>query len=233
MKLKLLVSLTLLFMVIIGFFVVQNKQLKDRVFQAEVKKEELQMEQEMAEMRQYFSTQPVESNIVHDYHTWVQSKELAEQFYEDSDGKFEMEWGLFLGEVAQQKEIDPYIVYELLRTETGDTFDPNLVGPETKYGKAYGMAQFMKNTAPWIAEMAGLEYKDELLFDPLFSIQLSIEYLSFLYDRYDNWDYALTAYHRGMYGLEAYIKENGHAESWYAVEIQDNANQFEQVVFND
>ena len=38
-------------------------------------------------------------------------------------------------------------------------------------------------------DMAGLEYQDELLFDPLYSIQLSIEYLSFLIDRYDDTDW--------------------------------------------
>ena len=63
------------------------------------------------------------------YASWVQSKQLAEQLYKDSNGLFQKEWGLFLGELAQKKNIDPYIVYELLRTETGNTFDPSLVGP--------------------------------------------------------------------------------------------------------
>ncbi|TSB46737.1 lytic transglycosylase domain-containing protein [Alkalicoccobacillus porphyridii] len=166
------------------------------------------------------------------YNKWLQSTELAEQLYKDSDGRFKKDWGLFLGELAQEKEMDPYIVYELLKVETGGSFDPNSVGPRTRFGVAYGMAQFMTNTAPWIADRANLEYKKELLFEPLYSIQLSVEYLDYLYDEYNDWDYALTAYNRGMTGLEKYIEQNGHARSEYAVRIQQGVMHHDSIAFN-
>ncbi|WLR49861.1 transglycosylase SLT domain-containing protein [Bacillus tianshenii] len=165
------------------------------------------------------------------YKQWQKAQKLANQFVEQSDGKFKKEWGLFLISKAKQYEIDPYIVYELIRVETGDTFDPKLKGPKTQYGHAYGLSQFMKNTAPWIADMAGIEYKDDLLYNPYYSIQLSVVYLDFLHERYEgDWDQALTAYHRGIYGLENYVKENGHAKSWYAKRIQNKAKKQEQLV---
>ena len=167
------------------------------------------------------------------YNKWLQSMELAEQLYKDSDGQFEKEWGLFLGELTQEKGMDPYIVYELLKVETGATFDPNAVGPKTRFGVAYGMGQFMTNTAPWIADRANLEYKKELLFEPLYSIQLSVEYLDFLYDEYNDWDYALTAYNRGMTGLENYIDQNGHARSEYAVTIQQGVMHHDSIAFSN
>jgi len=43
--------------------------------------------------------------------------------------------------------------------------------------------------------------------------------LDFLYTQYGNWDQTLTAYHRGIAGLENYMEENGHAKSMYATEI--------------
>ncbi len=70
--------------------------------------------------------------------------------------------------------------------ETGSAFDLKAIGPETKYGRAYGMAQFMENIAPWVADMADLPYYADLLFDPLYSIQLAIEYIAFLHDQYDD-----------------------------------------------
>lgn len=155
---------------------------------------------------------------------WRAADEMAEAMYEDSEGAFQKEWGLFLASEALHRDIDPFLVYELLRVETGDRFDPEMVGPQTRYGRAYGIAQFMTNTAPWIAEMAGIEYDEEKLFDPYYSMFLSVEYLDFLYDRYDDWNHALTAYHRGIYGMETYVNQNGHAKSWYAVEIQENAD---------
>ncbi|MDQ0258064.1 soluble lytic murein transglycosylase-like protein [Evansella vedderi] len=168
-----------------------------------------------------------------DYDSWTLAKEISEYFYEDSDGRFKEEWGHFLTLAAESKEIDPFIVYELLRVETGGTFDPKTVGPETMYGHAYGLAQFMKNTAPWIAEMAGIDYEEDKLFDPYYSIQLAVTYLDFLYHQYGDWNYALTAYHRGIYGLEQYIYENGHARSWYAVEIQESAKDNELLVYDE
>ncbi|WP_232718561.1 lytic transglycosylase domain-containing protein [Bacillus sp. FJAT-45037] len=214
-----------------GYFYFQTMELQENVEQSEEVINELQTANEVKEMEMYYAEQSKEIEIDTGYHSWVDSRQLAEELYKDSEGQFEKEWGIFLGEVANQYDIEPLIVYELLRTETGGTFDPTLVGPETRYGHAYGMAQFMKNTAPWIAEKAGLEYEYDLLYDPIYSIELAIVYLGFLHDRYDDWDHALTAYHRGMYGLEKYIEENGNAASWYAVEIQENAQELEGFVY--
>ncbi|MEC2070499.1 transglycosylase SLT domain-containing protein [Alkalihalophilus marmarensis] len=211
----------------VGYYFYQTIQLQEAVEKSEEKIEELQTAVEVKEMELYYAGESSELEKDTGYDSWMRSVQLAEDLYEDSEGRFKKEWGIFLGEVAEQHDIDPLIVYEMLRTETGGKFDPTLIGPETRYGHAYGMAQFMKNTAPWIAEKAGLEYSDELLYDPIYSIELAIEYLGFLYDRYEDWDHALTAYHRGMYGLEKYIDENGHAASWYAVEIQENAESLE------
>ncbi|MBM7554749.1 lytic transglycosylase domain-containing protein [Thalassobacillus pellis] len=165
------------------------------------------------------SLPPKESQVT----KWKEMKLTAERLVKESNGNFKKSWALYLVREAKRHNIDPFIVYELLKVETGGTFNPKLVGPQTEYGRAYGMAQFMKNTAPWIADMAGLPYKEELLFDPYYSMQLSMTYLNFLHDQYGNWNEALTAYHRGMGGLKNYKQENGHARSWYAVEIQDKA----------
>ncbi|WP_408006796.1 lytic transglycosylase domain-containing protein [Pseudalkalibacillus sp. A8] len=168
------------------------------------------------------------------YKMMMESRKLAKQFAKESDGRFKEEWGRFLVRESIKKDIDPYIVYELLRIETGNQFDPKAVGPQTKYGRAYGMAQFMENTAPWISEMAGLEYKSkEQLFDPYYSIQLAIVYLDYLDAKYDDWDKALTAYHRGIYGMEKYLQEKGHANSWYAEEIQQKAKEQELIAVTD
>ncbi|SDH48701.1 Transglycosylase SLT domain-containing protein [Alteribacillus persepolensis] len=160
-----------------------------------------------------------------DYFEYNELKKQAEQLNEKSNGRFNVHWGIYLIYQAKQKGIDPNIVFELLNVETGGKFDPSLVGPPTKYGQAYGLAQFMKNTGPWIAEKSDLPYSHTMLFDPYYSIQLSIEYLDYLQDKFGNWDKTLTAYHRGVGGLEDYEEKHGDAKSWYAVEIQQKAQQ--------
>ncbi|MFC0472399.1 lytic transglycosylase domain-containing protein [Halalkalibacter kiskunsagensis] len=232
MKRILIISLILILSFITGFLYFENKKLQVSIEQSEDLNEEQKKYLEMKEMQLYYSKNSVSTDLAVDYESWVISTTLADQLHEDSNGKFQKEWGIFLGEITQQRGVDPYIVYELLRTETGGTFDPGLVGPQTRFGHAYGMAQFMKNTAPWIAEMADLPYEDKLLFDPLYSIQLSVEYLHYLYDQFENWDHALTAYHRGVGGLKTYIDNNGHAKSAYAVEIQERAEEFDLLTYS-
>jgi len=199
-----------------------KEQIKELEIAKEEQREQQGMELEVERMKGYISHLP-DDYEVSGYEGWQQAKEVSSHLYEDSDGEFKKDWGTFLALEAEQRDIDPFIVYELLKVETGGKFDPDLVGPETEYGQAYGLAQFMKNTGPWIADMADLSYDHDMLFDPHYSIQLSIVYLDFLYQEYGDWNHALTAYHRGMYGLEQYIEDNGDAKSWYAVEIQENA----------
>lgn len=167
------------------------------------------------------------------YHSWENSKELAKNFMFESDGQFPKEWGLFLSEKAKERSVDPYILFELIRVETGGTFSPDTVGPKTRYGRAYGLTQFMENTGPWIAKMADLPYEKELLYNPYYAIELAVVYLEFLYERYGDWDHALTAYHRGMYGLEQFKNNRGHAKSWYSEEIQKKAKELEMVVVSN
>ncbi|MCF6137938.1 lytic transglycosylase domain-containing protein [Pseudalkalibacillus berkeleyi] len=219
----------------LSYTFLQNHTLKQKL---EKKKEQtllLESEKDYQQMVSFYkkerqSKKPQASGFV----VRKEAQKLAKQFHKHSDGRFKEEWGQFLVTESLRNDVDPYIVYELLRVETGNKFDPTLVGPKTKYGRAYGMAQFMENTAPWIAEMAGMEYESkEQLFNPYYAIQLSIVYLDYLHAKYDDWDKALTAYHRGMYGLEKYIQKEGHAESWYAKEIQQKAEKQELIAVGD
>ncbi|WP_112181330.1 transglycosylase SLT domain-containing protein [Paraliobacillus zengyii] len=216
--------------VIAIIFIISFKEYQTRI--DTLKQEKQQLEQKNNQLEATASYNDIKSTDVEtaNYKNWSELENTAENFVADSDGEFKKSWGIYLANEAKKYEIDPYIVYELLKVETGNTFDPDLVGPETKYGQAYGMSQFMKNTAPWIADMADLPYDEELLFDPYYSIQLSVVYLDFLHHEYDNWDEALTAYHRGMSGMETYKESNGTAKSDYANKIQTKAEEHKTVV---
>ena len=58
-----------------------------------------------------------------------------------------------------------------------------------------------------------------------------MEYLDYLYEEYEDWDYALTAYNRGMTGLKKYVEKNGNAKSEYAVTIQQGVMQHDAIAF--
>ncbi|MBM7543219.1 hypothetical protein [Amphibacillus cookii] len=57
----------------------------------------------------------------------------------------------------------------------------------------------------------------------LVAIQLAIVYLDFSHHKYQDWNQALAAYHRGMSGMESYI-----TDKWYSRksrQIQTKAEQ--------
>src|SRR5699024_9969196 len=187
--------------------------LKDENHQLQLDKSRLQLELDVIQTNGSVDTSE------NSYYKWLHLDKTADELVEDSNGQFKKTWAMYLVNESYHFDIDPQIPYELLKIETGGTFDPSLIGPKTKYGHAYGLGQFMKNTAPWIADMSNMTYDDELLFDPYYSIHLTHVYLDYLNTQYDNWDKTLTAYHRGIAGLEKFIKQNGHAKSNYATKI--------------
>ncbi|MET3682429.1 soluble lytic murein transglycosylase-like protein [Alkalibacillus flavidus] len=233
MKLKHYALFFMTIMIIVTAFIINNLYYERAIDQLEDENDRLKEQQEvLASEQEPMKTMSLNWDSDFSYQHWEEIERQANKMVNNSNGEFKKSWALFLVQKANAYGIDPFIVYELLKVETGDTFDPELVGPPTQYGHAYGMSQFMENTAPWIADMADLPYEKELLFNPTYSIQLSIVYLDHLYGEYGNWDEALTAYHRGIGGLEQYRAKNGHAESWYAVEIQEKADENRNVAFN-
>ncbi|WP_188206171.1 lytic transglycosylase domain-containing protein [Alkalibacillus aidingensis] len=213
-------------------FIINNMYYEQTINELENENQQLNTQQELLQSNQQAYQefkQTTKQQLT--YSEWNEMEAQADYMVIDSDGHFDKSWALFLVQKAKDYEVDPFIVYELIKVETGETFDPELVGPATAFGHAYGLSQFMENTAPWIADMADLPYEKELLFDPTYSIELSVVYLDFLYDEFNNWDEALTAYHRGLGGLEQYKKDHGDAKSWYAVEIQEEADKKRSIAF--
>ncbi|TCP19752.1 transglycosylase-like protein with SLT domain [Scopulibacillus darangshiensis] len=229
-----LAGIVLLSVIIISALAVQHYMLKEQVSKLNTDKARAihqlqQYKNKLQELRadnikaKMDYAQKNKKENINKYKAWKKSKQVAEAIYKKSDGRFKKDWARFMAYQAYSKGIDPYLVYGLLKVESGNSFDPKIVGPETKYGRAYGMAQFMENTAPWIADMAGLKYDKKYLYNPYYSIMLSITYLDYLYGKYHNWNKALTAYNRGTGGMENYVAVTGNAKSEYATKIQTNA----------
>lgn len=149
-------------------------------------------------------------------------------YYESIEGKLSKDILQHLVREANKNDVPPEILIKLLKTESN--FNPNLIGPLTRFGHAYGMAQFMENTAPWIADMANLDYKKELLFEPEYAISLAATYLNYLqygdggaHEGYQDWHATLTAYNRGMGGLNTYQQRYQTVQSSFSKKIISQA----------
>lgn len=151
-------------------------------------------------------------------------KQQVEHYLEEIDHQLTEEQMTHLIKEANLHKVPKGMLLKLLDVESN--FEEDLVGPPTKYGHAYGMSQFMTNTAPWVADMAGMDYEFDDLFDPKYSITLAVTYLHYLqygdnhsHDGYNNWHTTLTAYHRGMGGMRAYKRNNNTTVTNYSKSI--------------
>jgi len=105
----------------------------------------------------------------------------------------------------ESQNVSPELLFSLFQLESD--FNPEVVN---KNSGATGIGQFMPTTAKWIAEMHNLPYSYNLLFDPYYNIQLTVLYLDYLYDHYENWPLVLSMY--GGYGY-------GGTDTWYTRRI--------------
>lgn len=118
---------------------------------------------------------------------------------------------------SENRGVNPLIMLELIRRESN--FQPAAVSRDG----AVGLCQLRPVTAQEAARELCLEYRPEALVDADYSIKLGTYYLAKLVNMY-NEDYhrALTAYNRGITGLNRYIKRTGSPVSRYSSQIYNN-----------
>jgi len=119
---------------------------------------------------------------------------------------------------SENNGIDPAIMLELIKIESN--FQPTAMSRDG----ARGLCQIRPVTARELARELGLEYRPELLHDTQYSIKLGTYHLAKLVKLY-NHDYhrALTAYNRGIKGLNDYMKRTGTPVSSYSTRISEGS----------
>jgi soluble lytic murein transglycosylase len=110
-----------------------------------------------------------------------------------------------IAQVAEQNDLDPYLVAAVARAESG--WDPEAISS----AGAVGLMQLMPATAAWISGLDGWRGGDEPdLTDPEDSLELGAFYLGFL-ARYFGGDTrkALAAYNAGQGTVSRWLVDGG------------------------
>jgi soluble lytic murein transglycosylase len=119
-----------------------------------------------------------------------------------------------IARVAEQNDLDPYLVAAVARTESG--WDPEAVS----HAGAVGLMQLMPDTAGWITGLESWQHGDDPdLTDPEESLELGAFYLAYLV-KYFGGDtrLALAAYNAGQGAVTGWLKDGDTRES---IEITD------------
>ena len=113
------------------------------------------------------------------------------------------EYASFVTEYAEKYRVPENLIYAVIKTES--KFDSSA---ESSVG-AVGLMQMMPDTFSWLTnDRLGDRFSAGMLYDPETNIKYGVYYLSWLYDRYADWDKALAAYNAGPGNVDEWLKDH-------------------------
>ena len=108
---------------------------------------------------------------------------------------------------AEKYGIPEHLIYSVIRTESD--FESGAV---SRVG-AIGLMQLLPDTFKWLTDDVLFEHMEVgMLYDPETNIRYGTYYLSFLYDRYGNWDLVLAAYNGGPGNVDKWLENSDYAD---------------------
>ena len=108
---------------------------------------------------------------------------------------------------ADKYGVPENLVYSVIRTESD--FESGAISG----AGAVGLMQILPSTFKWLTSDVLFEHLNEgMLFDPETNIRYGTYYLSFLYDRYGDWDLALAAYNGGPGNVDKWLENDAYAD---------------------
>ena len=112
------------------------------------------------------------------------------------------EYKSFVKEYSEKYRVPENLVYAVIKTES--KFDSTA---ESSVG-ALGLMQMMPDTFTWLTnDRLGDRFSVGMLYDPETNIKYGVYYLSWLYDRYTDWDKALAAYNAGHGNVDKWLED--------------------------
>ena len=114
------------------------------------------------------------------------------------------EYSSYVEKYSAEYDVPEEIVWAVIKTESG--FDSSAVS-------SAGAVGLMQLTEATFNEISTQRLKEGLTagmrYDPDTNIRYGTYYLSYLYQRYGNWDAALAAYNGGLGNADDWVDENG------------------------
>ena len=118
------------------------------------------------------------------------------------------EYAEYVAVYAEAYGVPEGLVYAVIRTES--SFDSGAVSPVG----AVGLMQLMPSTFEWLTDDMLFEHLESgMLHDPETNIKYGTYCLSYLYDRYGDWELALAAYNGGLGNVDKWLEDDRYADA--------------------
>lgn len=116
---------------------------------------------------------------------------------------YPIEYAAEISTHSQVAALDPYLVAAIIRVESN--FQPDARSPKG----AMGLMQLMPDTAAWVAQKMGRDYRELDLVDPGTNISLGTWYMKMLQEEFGgDLVVALAAYNGGRGNVNRWLAEN-------------------------
>ena len=113
---------------------------------------------------------------------------------------------------CQKYNIDKSLVAGVISVESG--FDANAVSPKG----AKGLMQITDKTAVWLCEKLDEKYSAEKMFDPEFNIKLGCYYISYLSEKFKDFDTMLSAYNAGEGTVRVWLGQSEYSKDGIVID---------------
>lgn len=117
------------------------------------------------------------------------------------------EYSEYVEVYAEQYGVPETVIYAVIRTESN--FESGAVSPVG----AVGLMQMMPDTFAWLTDEILFDHLESgMLYDPETNIKYGTYYLSYLYDRYGDWELAFAAYNGGLGNVDKWLADEKYAD---------------------
>ncbi len=117
------------------------------------------------------------------------------------------EYAEYVETYAETYGVPETLIYAVIRTESD--FDSGAVSPVG----AVGLMQLMPSTFEWLTDDMLFEHLENgMLYDPETNIKYGTYCLSYLYDRYGDWELAIAAYNGGLGNVDKWLADDRYAD---------------------
>ena len=120
---------------------------------------------------------------------------------------YPQEYAEYVEVYAERYGVPEELVFAVIRTESD--FDSGAVSG----AGAVGLMQIMPSTFEWLTDEILFDHLESgMLYDPETNVRYGTYYLSYLYDRYGDWDLALAAYNGGLGNVDKWLADERYAD---------------------
>ncbi len=116
--------------------------------------------------------------------------------------KYEEEIALY----SERFDVPRPVIYAVIHTES--RFNPD----STSSAGACGLMQLMPTTYTWLSEKLGEQNNPADIFNPDTNIRLGVYYLSFLKERFEDWETVYAAYNAGQGRVAEWLANPQYSE---------------------